>query len=61
MSVHTFLTGCRGVIAPFLAFPLAAAFGPFWVGALSAVFIMIATAIIMKEIKLKDQDLSAPN
>jgi MFS family permease len=59
MSVHTFLTGCRGVIAPFLAFPLAAAFGPFWVGGLSAVLIVIATAIIMKEIKLKDQDLSA--
>ncbi|MDB4618141.1 MFS transporter [Akkermansiaceae bacterium] len=47
MSVHTFLTGCRGVIAPFIAFQMAASLGPFWVGFLGAGMIFIATAMIM--------------
>ena len=57
MSVHTFLTGCRGVLAPFIAFPLAAALGPGTVGGISVILISIATAIILHEIKTKDQDL----
>ncbi|MDB4354238.1 hypothetical protein N9Z02_02930, partial [Akkermansiaceae bacterium] len=44
MSVHTFLTGCRGVIAPFIAFSAAATVGPFWVGLVGAGMIFIATA-----------------
>jgi hypothetical protein len=58
MSVHTFLTGCRGVLAPFIAFPLAAALGPGTVGGISVVLISIATAIILHELKTRDQDLS---
>ena len=51
MSVHTFLTGCRGVIAPFVAFPLIAAFGPRSVGAIGAGLILIATAMLIPDVK----------
>jgi hypothetical protein len=61
MSVHTFLTGCRGVLAPFLAFPIAAAFGPVWVGGISVTLIAVATAIIINEIKSKDRYLPEPD
>lgn len=47
MSVHTFLTGCRGVIAPFVAFQMAASIGPFWVGCLGATMIFIASGMIL--------------
>jgi hypothetical protein len=47
MSVHTFLTGCRGVIAPFVAFQMAATVGMVWVGVLGAALIFIATGMIM--------------
>lgn len=57
MSVHTFLTGCRGVVAPFIAFPLAAALGPTTVGGISVMLIGIATVIILHEIKTRDLDL----
>ena len=60
MSVHTFLTGCRGVLAPFLAFPIAAAFGPVWVGGISVTLIAIATAIIINEIKSRVIQLGKP-
>ena len=46
MSVHTFLTGCRGVIAPFIAFKLASEIGPAWVGGIGAGLIFIATAML---------------
>ena len=51
MSVHTFLTGCRGVIAPFVAFPRIAAFGPRSVGAIGAGLILIATAMLIPDVK----------
>ena len=57
MSVHTFLAGCRGVIAPFAAFPLAAALGPAWVGAIGASLIFIATAMLIPDIKSQDRGL----
>ncbi len=57
MSVHTFLTGCRGVIAPFVAFPLAATLGPAWVGAIGATLIFIATAMLIPDLKSRDRDL----
>lgn len=57
MSVHTFLTGCRGIVAPFVAFPLAACIGPAWVGGIGAVLIFIATAMLIPDLKSKDRDL----
>lgn len=60
MSVHTFLTGCRGVIAPFVAFPLAAWIGPGWVGAIGATLIFIATAMLIPDLKTRDRGLPAP-
>lgn len=47
MSVHTFLTGCRGILAPFIAFYMAATVGPFWVGVVGFSMIVIATGMIM--------------
>ena len=41
MSVHTFLTGCRGTAAPFLGFALAAALSPQVVGVVGAVLMTI--------------------
>lgn len=46
MSVHTFLCGVRGVIAPFLAFPMIAAFGPKVVGLIGAGLILVASLMI---------------
>lgn len=57
MSVHTFLTGCRGVLAPFIAFPLAASLGPTWVGGIGSGMIFIATAMLIPDLKSKDRSL----
>ena len=46
MSVHTFLCGVRGVIAPFVAFPMIAGLGPRAVGAVGAFLIFVATLMI---------------
>ncbi len=46
MSVHTFLTGCRGVIAPFIAFRMASTVGPMWVGFIGSGMIFVATAML---------------
>lgn len=46
MSVHTFLCGVRGVIAPFVAFPMIAGLGPRTVGAVGAFLIFVATLMI---------------
>ena len=46
MSVHTFLTGCRGVIAPFIAFRMASTVGPMWVGLIGSGMIFVATAML---------------
>lgn len=50
MSVHTFLTGARGVIAPFIAFMVAAYSSPSWVAWISAGLIFISTLTIFPEI-----------
>jgi MFS family permease len=50
MSVHTFLTGIRGVIAPFIAFMVAAYASPSWVAWISAGLIFISTLTIFPEI-----------
>lgn len=46
MSVHTFLTGCRGVIAPFIAFRIAYTVGPVWVALIGAAMIFVATLML---------------
>jgi len=46
MSVHTFLTGCRGVIAPFFAFRIATEMGPHWVAIIGISMILFATAML---------------
>jgi hypothetical protein len=51
MSVHTFLTGLRGMVTPFVAFPLALKLGPSVVGATGASFILVATLMILPEIR----------
>jgi hypothetical protein len=50
MSVHTFLTGARSVVAPFVAFPLALHLGPSVVGAVGATLIFIATLMILPDV-----------
>lgn len=50
MSVHTFLTGARGVIAPFIAFMVAAYASPSWVAWISAGLIFLSTLTIFPEI-----------
>lgn len=57
MSVHTFLTGCRGTAAPFIAFPLASAIGPYWVGCFSAFLILFATSLLIPDLKNREQSL----
>ena len=47
MSVHTFLTGCRGTAAPFLGFAVAAAFSPQVVGVVGAILMTIATLMVV--------------
>jgi len=51
MSVHTFFTGVRGVIAPIVAFQLAARWSPQSISWLGAGMILAATLILIPEIK----------
>jgi len=51
MSVHTFLCGVRGVIAPFLAFSTAAWLGPEVVGISGAALIFIASLMIWPSVR----------
>lgn len=46
MSVHTFLTGCRGAAAPFLAFTIAASLSPQVVGLLGVILMTISTFMV---------------
>ncbi|MEM9237922.1 MAG: MFS transporter, partial [Verrucomicrobiota bacterium] len=50
-SVHSFLTGVRGVLAPLIAFAAAHYLGPAWVAWASGILIVIATAITWPELK----------
>jgi len=51
MSVHTFFTGVRGVIAPVVAFQLAAWWSPQTISWLGAGLILAATLILIPEIQ----------
>jgi hypothetical protein len=49
MTVHTFLTGVRGVIAPFAAFYMAAHFGITITACCMAVMILAASLVLVRE------------
>ncbi len=51
MSVHTFFTGVRGLLAPFLGFHLVAVFGMAAVGWFSAALIAISVVMLFSEVK----------
>lgn len=51
MSVHTFLTGIRGVLAPMLAFYVVGQVSLPVLGGISAVFILAATSMLLPEWK----------
>jgi len=53
MSVHTFLTGIRGIGSPFIAFPLALIIGPTWIGIVGGSMILIATMMIAPKIRFE--------
>lgn len=50
MSVHTFLTGARGVMAPLVAFAAAEYLSPTWVAWASAGMIFVSTLAIFPEL-----------
>jgi MFS family permease len=47
MSVHTGLTGIRGIAAPFMGFALIAAFGPSGVGVISGILIFLSIVMFI--------------
>lgn len=51
MSVHTFLTGIRGVLAPLIGFQLLQHFAPTSLGWFSAALIAVATLMLIPEIR----------
>ncbi len=51
MSVHTFLTGIRGVLAPLVGFQLLQRFAPTVLGWFSAGLIVVATLMLIPEIR----------
>ncbi len=51
MSVHTFFTGLRGVLAPVVAFQLVAHFSLSAISWLGAIMIVLATLLLIPEIK----------
>jgi hypothetical protein len=52
MSVHTFFTGLRGLVAPLVAFHVVAKLSIGALGGLSAALIVLASLILVREIKL---------
>ncbi len=66
MSVHTFATGLRGVVAPFVALGVAGSFSLEAVGVVSAGLMTIASLMILPDVKLayaarKSQMMVPPN
>jgi MFS family permease len=51
MSVHTCLTGFRGVISAFIAFPLILLVGPHVIGAIGAGLILLSSLWLFPEVK----------
>lgn len=60
MSVHTFLCGVRGVLAPFLAFPAIALWGPKAIGLAGAGLIFLASLMLLPNLRLKGQRGATP-
>ncbi|MFP6895483.1 MAG: MFS transporter [Roseibacillus sp.] len=60
MSVHTFLCGVRGVIAPYLAFPAIALFGPKAIGMVGAGLILIASLMLWPNMRIKGKAAATP-
>ena len=52
MSVHTFFTGIRGFAAPFIGFGLLNHWGPAALGLFSATMVILATLVILPEVRL---------
>jgi MFS family permease len=52
MSVHTFLTGCRGVIAPAISFGLAATLGPKMMAGAGLVLILASSLLLLPEVRM---------
>jgi len=50
MSVHTCLTGVRGIFTAFIAFPLILWIGPFGVGMIGAGLILLSSLFLMPEV-----------
>ena len=50
MAVHTFTTGIRGVLAPFVAFQVVQRFSPQSMGWVSGAMILVASAILLPEV-----------
>jgi hypothetical protein len=51
MSVHTFFTGTRGLVAPLVAFHVVSNFSIAGLGSVSAGLILFASLVLMREIK----------
>lgn len=51
MSVHSFLTGVRGVMAPVIAFLIAGSIGPSTVAILGAALIVLSSVLLLPELK----------
>lgn len=60
MSVHTCLTGVRGVLAPLVAFQLVAHFSMITMGLISASLIVAATLLLLPEVKFGRSARPAP-
>ncbi|MDP4625610.1 MAG: MFS transporter [Akkermansiaceae bacterium] len=61
MSVHSFLTGARGVLAPFIAYAIASYASPIWVAGISASLIFVSTLAITPEICREFRERRANN
>jgi hypothetical protein len=55
MSVHTFFTGVRGVVAPVTAFYLVSRLSPHTLGWISAALILVASGFLIPEIRFGKQ------
>jgi MFS family permease len=60
MSVHTFTTGVRGVIAPFLGFWLISVTSPAYIAIGAATLMGIASLFILSEVRLRPRHKGEP-
>jgi len=52
MSVHSFLTGCRGVVAPAISFGLAATLGPKVMAGGGLLLILVSSLLLIPEVRM---------